>query len=253
MGVSKWSSEYQLWCEKLDLLPPKEENDAMRRGKELESIARETAEKKLGIRLMPGVFVKDFQIASLDGICQKNKVMIEIKCPGKIDHEMGMDGVVPEHYYPQLQHQMMVLDIPSMYYLTYNEYSNNLFEVKRDSLYCEKLLEKEKKFWYYLQTLESPPLTDKDYYEMTDIEWLEKAKEWHRINKQLKNFEEIEDKLRKELIALSNGRNCKGAGVKISSSIRKGNVDYKSIPVLENIDLEKYRKPKTVVWRLGEI
>jgi len=253
MGISKWKTPYQLWSEKLDVTSSQPQNDAMRRGHELEPIAREIVEKKLGIRLMPGVFIKDFQIASMDAICQNNEVAVEIKCPGKIDHEMGMNGKVPDHYYPQLQHQMIVLDIKTMYYMSYSPESSVHFIVKRDDEYCEKLLAKEKEFWNYLQTLESPPLCDKDYVEIHDRSWNEKAQEWNRISRQLKNFEEIESKLRKELIQMASGRNCKGAGIKISSSTRKGNVDYSSIPDLKNIDLEKYRKPPTQVWRIGEI
>lgn len=255
MGISKWKTPYQLWSEKLDVTSSQPQNDAMRRGHELEPIARDLFCSITGIHVIPKVFVKDFQIASFDGVSECNSQAVEIKCPGKVDHECALSGKVPDHYYPQLQHQMIVLDIKEMWYFSYYNPQTEVmpFIVKRDDNYCEKLIAKEKEFWNYLQNLESPPLSDKDYVEIHDRSWHEKAHEWNRISRQLKNFEEMENKLRKELIQMALGRNCKGAGIKISSSTRKGNVDYSSIPDLKNINLEEYRKPSTQVWRIGEI
>ena len=255
MGVSKWSTEYQAWCEKLNLLPPKAENSPMTRGKELEPIARDLFEQITGIRMTPKVFVKDFMIASMDGVTNDNSIAVEIKCPNRNDHDLSLREMVPPHYFPQLQHQMMVLNIPEMYYFSYYHPTTEVrpFLVKRDEEYCEKLLDKERQFWNYVRTLESPPLSDRDYIERTDDAWVSKSLEWQIINRKMKNLEVIEDELRKELIEMAQGHNCKGAGLKISSSSRRGNIDYASIPELKNLDLEKYRKPKSVVWRLGEI
>lgn len=253
MGESKWKSPYQLWNEKLDPTFSQQENDAMRRGKMLEPIAREQFCKQLGIELIPKVFIRDFQIASLDGISKNNDVVVEIKCPVNPDMQYSANGEIPPYYYAQVQHQMIVLDIKEIHYFSYHHNHSSAIIVRRDDDYCEKLLDKEKEFWQYLRNLESPPLCDKDYTEMNSIEWHEKSNEWKRISHQLKLFEELEQKTRKQLIEMANGRNCKGAGIKISLSTRKGNVDYATIPDLRNVDLEKYRKPKSVVWRLGEI
>ena len=42
----------------------------------------------------------NWMIASLDGIDIDNKTLVEIKCPGEIDHSCAMDGQVPEKYPP---------------------------------------------------------------------------------------------------------------------------------------------------------
>jgi len=253
MEVSKWRSPYQLWCEKLDLIPAQEVNSSMLRGHELEPIARDLFCSITGIKVSPKVFVKDFQIASFDGVSECNSQAVEIKCPGKIDHECALSGKIPDHYYPQLQHQMSVLDLKRMYYFSFYDNSPAFVIAERDDHYCEKLLDKEAKFYQYLQTLESPPLCDRDYVDRNDSDWFEKAQEWHRINRQLKSLENREHQLRQDLIELAQGKNCKGAGIKISSSLRRGNIDYSKIPDISSVDLDKYRKPKTVVWRLGEI
>lgn len=254
MGISKWRTPLQLWSEKLDLTPPQQVNDAMRRGTELEPIARDLFCDQLQIKMIPKVFINDFQIASFDGVSNCNRMAVEIKCPNKIDHEMAQQSKVPNHYYPQVQHQMIVLDIKEMYYMSYYKEDNwTIFQVKRDDDYCEKLLDKEREFWQYLHTLESPPLCDRDYTERYDEEWHIKASQWNKANQELKQIEKIQEELRKDLIKLADGKNCKGAGVKISSSVRKGGVDYLNIPLLKEMNLEQYRKPSTTIWRLGEI
>lgn len=251
MGVSKWNSPYSLWCEKLDLNPQKEENSAMKRGKDLEPEARAYFENMTGIKMTPKVFVKDFMIASFDGVSDCNKYALEIKCPGKADHACAVNGEVPVHYYPQLQHQMMVLGLDKMYYLSYQ--SPDLvavFQVARDEEYCQKLIDKEKEFWNYVQNLEPPPLCDRDYVEKSDEFWFETASEWKRVYEKIKVLEEYEEELRQKLIMMSNGANSLGAGVKSSFYIRKGNIDYKSIPELKDVDLDQYRRHKIIVWKV---
>lgn len=44
--------------------------------------------------------------------------------------------------------------------------------------------------------------------------------------------------------------NTKGAGVRICRMVSKGNVDYKAIPELKNVDLKKYRKAPIEPWQL---
>lgn len=251
MGVSKWNSPYSLWCEKLDLHPQKEENSAMKRGKDLEPEARAYFENMTGIKMTPKVFVKDFMIASFDGVSDCNKYALEIKCPGKVDHACAVNGEVPVHYYPQLQHQMIVLGLDKMYYLSYqNSESVAIFQVLRDEEYCQKLLDKEKEFWNYVQNLEPPALCDRDYIEKSDEFWFETASEWKRISEKIKVLEEYEEKLRQKLILMSNGANSRGAGIKSSFYIRKGNIDYKSIPELKGVDLDQYRRHKIIVWKV---
>jgi len=253
MKVSKWDTPYSLWCKKLDLIPEQFESSSMSRGKILEPIARERLEVKLGITLLPKVFVKDFMIASLDGIDSSHQIIVEIKHPNINDHKLAIDRIVPDHYYPQLQHQMCVLNVNEMWYSSNHDSGTADFIVKKDHEFCEILVELEKKFFNNLQDFESPNLCDKDYFEISDLECLEKFAQWKKINAKLKELKLSEDHLRKDIIAMTAGRNIKGCGIKVSSSMRKGNIDYSIIPELKNIDMEKYRKQKIIVWKLSEI
>lgn len=253
VGVSPWSTPYKLWCQKLSLMPDTEKNAAMTRGLEMEETARKEFEKQTGhIMFKPTLVSQEygFMMASYDGMDIEQKFAVEIKCPGKMDHASAMDGVVPEKYIPQLQHQMIVAKLEMIFYFSYDGNSSKIIEVEQDKNYQKNLIAKELEFWKYLQDKEAPPFVEKDYVERNETDWLVAASQWMHISSQIKKLEEEEDRLRKKLIALSENANSKGAGIKLSKILRKGNVDYTAIPELKQINLDEYRKPSTESWRL---
>ena len=70
------------------------------------------------------------------------------------------------------------------------------------------------------------------------------------VKDQIKKLESIEEYHRKKLIELSEGRNCIGSGVKLSRLLRKGNIEYKEIPEIKNINIERYRKDPVEYYKL---
>ena len=84
----------------------------------------------------------------------------------------------------------------------------------------------------------------------TDAEWLTKAQKWREAKRELEKWKEIEDALRLELIQLAGDNDASGGGIKLAKSTRKGLVDYEKIPELQGVDLDKYRKPTAVAWRI---
>jgi hypothetical protein len=158
-----------------------------------------------------------------------------------------MDGIIPEKYIPQLMHQMEVAGIQSMFYFSFNERSSRILQIEKDENFIKKMIDKEKAFWDCMQNLEAPELVEKDYIRREDEEWAQLAKEWIEISK----IEDRKEQIRKKLIALSGKSNSMGAGIKLSKIPRKGNVDYKVIPELIGIDLERYRKGTIETYRIG--
>ena len=57
--------------------------------------------------------------------------------------------------------------------------------------------------------------------------------------------------LLQELTVLAKNRNALVHGCKLTKVERKGSVDYKSVPELKGVDLEKYRKKSSSHWRLS--
>lgn len=150
MGVCKFNKPIDIWEEKLGLALPKEINYFMQRGKDLEFQALQMFENLTGILMIPKVVKNsniDWMIASIDGMDFDNTKAVEIKCPGKKNHECALDGEIPKEYFPQLQHQLAVTGLDKMYYFSYTIESNKIIEVYRDQTYIDNLLKVEEDFW----------------------------------------------------------------------------------------------------------
>lgn len=126
-------------------------NERMQRGIDLEPEARELFCIQNGIEIWPQVLVRDWQMASLDGISQCGKYIVEIKCPSKVFHTMAEMGKIPKHYFAQLQHQMYVADVEMMYYYSFDGFDGATVEVKRDEAYIKTMIDKELEFYNQLQ------------------------------------------------------------------------------------------------------
>lgn len=254
MGDSPWKTAFQLWEEKLGLRPLPQINEAMRRGHELEPIARQAYNDYTGNLAEAEVVFhpeRKWMMASLDGLSLDRSIVLEIKCPGNQDHELAKQGKIPEKYYAQLQHQLATIGVNLLHYFSYKDGDFSLVEVERDEKYIQKLYAKEGEFWTKLQNFDAPELSDRDYVERSDNAWLDSAREWATVNAQLAELKMKEKLCREQLIGLSGDMNCQGAGIKVRKVVRKGTVDYKAIPELSGIDLEKYRKSPVESWRLS--
>lgn len=249
MGVSHWKTRLQLYHEKLSNDPPMHPNERMQRGTDLEPIARELFCIKTGHKMVPKVVINDWAMASLDGINAWDEVL-EIKCPGEKDHAIALAGKVPDHYYPQLQHQMWVCNSDKAFYFSFDGADGIIVEVERDDKYIEKMIAEEFKFYMCLQEKTPPEPAEGDYVERDDFLWEGYARKWQEVVNTIKELEKEEDELRKQLIFLSGETNTKGAGIALCQVTRKGNVDYSKIPELKGIDLEKYRKGSSSSWRI---
>jgi putative phage-type endonuclease len=253
MGVSPWKTKYQLYQEKISSKNNDAKNFQMQRGIDLEPIAREYFKIKTSIEVLPEVKfhpTENWLMASLDGFNDQHKIILEIKCQGEADHSTALDGKIPDHYYPQLQHQMMVCNIPEMYYLSFDGLDGAMIKVTMDREYTNDLFKKEKEFYECLKTKTPPDLCEKDYLERTDEIWKLCATKWKAISSEIKSLEDQEKELRNQLIQLSGQYNTKGSGIRLCQIQRKGNVDYSSIPQLKDINLDIYRKPASSSWRL---
>ena len=110
-------------------------NNAMRRGNEMEEEARRWTEEHLTEILFPAVYQHheyEWMTASLDGINLEGTVCVEIKCPGENTHKIAKDGDIPEAYQWQMQHQMEVMNLDHMYYVSYRPGDAVVIELERD-------------------------------------------------------------------------------------------------------------------------
>lgn len=252
MGDSPWTTPYQLWREKLGLEESKKPNAAMQRGLDLESLAREDFIKEVGIDVKPAVFKLEGTpfSCSLDGISDDMKTIVEIKCPGKFDHDLALNGEIPKHYWAQLQHQMYVIGVQLMYYFSYTDYGSAIVQVVRDNEYIDRMMAAELEFWSCVTNLEPPDLTERDFQDKSyDHNWQFWCAQWKEMQKEKAEIEAREELIRKKLMELSEGKNSRGSGLRLTQITRKGAIAYDKIDVLQNIDLEPYRKPPVTSWR----
>jgi len=162
IGVSPWITAFDLWEIKMGL---KEvvQNAAMKRGQDMEEIARLSYIFLKGEHVAPVVLThkeRPFMIASLDGYNAEIPLAVEIKCGNKQDHlKAGKKGIIPDKYYPQLQHQIEVAGLDSIdYFSYYPDLDPVVIKVERNQEYIDNLLAREAEFYDCMLNF-TPPKT----------------------------------------------------------------------------------------------
>lgn len=246
MLASPWKTPYQLWQEKTGQEVKHQENTyILDKGHAMEPKARALYEIMDNTSYPPVNMQHDVEFlrASLDGYNEEKNIILEIKYAGKEDHENAANGIVPEKYYWQLQHQLLVSGAQMVKYISFDGSTINVVEVLPDTKDQKKLFKELLKFWNLVETKEEPELTDKDYIKVEDELLDERFRDWEAAKDALKSAEELV-KHYQELILenpLVKDRSVSCGDFRVKSVVRKGNVNYKIIPQLQGLDLEQYR------------
>jgi putative phage-type endonuclease len=150
MGMSPWRTRQELLEEKKGLREVQEINFPMQRGMLLEPQARVLAENLFDNVFIPGVYVSEeypFMLASYDGISLDEKIILEIKCPGKKAHSDAKKGQIPAYYKPQLQHQIAVCGLDRVHYFSFDGNCGITLREERDGEFIKKMIEMEWDFY----------------------------------------------------------------------------------------------------------
>jgi putative phage-type endonuclease len=256
MGQSPWRTPYQTWEEKV-FGTQQEDNPAMQRGRDYEEAARQCYMRKKGLVVKPRnlehpkyPWIK----ASFDGITEDGKRAVEIKVPGKADHSRASMQMITPKYIIQMQHQFqVVVNLEVNEYFSYDPLEDDGYIIpqERDVSFIEnELFPAEAQFWDMVLKETPPPLTEKDYYEMTT------NPRWQLLANRLKEIShfsrEMED-IKEEMKQMANGRNCRGYGITLTKSVCKGTIDYKRAFEDHNIPVEDYRKESYIKWTVRGI
>lgn len=267
MGVSPWKTPLELYEEKILPEPPAQTGNTyiMDKGNRMETKIRAHFEFMMGRSFAPKLFAMEkfpYILASLDGYDETMCEQIEIKMCGKDDFANSLKGIVPEKYIPQIDHQLMVSGSTLCHYVCYwmNE------EIKDESIHADRfhsiecrpnkermsaLLEAEVKFWTQVENKTPPPLSDKDFKMLKGM--AKEANKFRRLKLKAEGLKIEIETAREALIAaaeLAGHPRLTVAGLKISKMTRAGQVDYKTVPQLKNVDLNKYRKAGTTFWEI---
>ncbi len=153
MNKNPWRSILELWNDKMGNSPPLEENDAMRRGKELEPVARKLFIEDVEIDMIPVVVESSeypWMAASLDGWNEDNKAVLEIKCMGEKGHKDALIDIIAPYYVYQIQHQIAVTNADIAYFMSYrpeNDVPFVILEIYPDQEIIGQIIDREQLFY----------------------------------------------------------------------------------------------------------
>ena len=168
MGVSPYKGAFTVWADKQGKLPPLEDNEAMRQGRDLEDyVARRFAEAS-GLRVrheysMLRSVDHPCMLADIDRRIIGERAGLECKTSRDITMARYRNGEYPLEYYCQCLHYLAVTGW-DCWYLAVLVYGTDLliYKICRDEVMddIEALIKAEEAFWQNHMVLDQPPAPD---------------------------------------------------------------------------------------------
>jgi putative phage-type endonuclease len=165
IGLNPWCSPFTVWADKMGKLPPKEDSEAMRLGRDLEDYVAKRFTEQTGkkVRRENNIIINPrypFAHANVDRLVIGEDAGLECKTTSSLNLKKFKNGEYPAQYYVQCVHYMMVTGCKKWYVavlvLGIGFY---VFEIERDEGEIAALAESEEAFWEYVST-KTPPPTD---------------------------------------------------------------------------------------------
>lgn len=272
LGLNSFNSPLSVYLDKKNLMPEDDsENIAAELGLELENFMRrkfvewmiKNEDLNITVKEVPYILQHDtidFFTATLDGIFKhpiKDKCVLEIKTTTEFNRDKWKDDEVPDKFYIQVQHQLMVTGWQWGYliYLIGNR-SIGVKTIERNEEVIKNLIDKGKDFWINFVEKNIPPAPiglDSDSQalkilypnEIPEVGIELSGKEAKEI---LKIIEDIEDEKEIE----KNAKNSKTALQQILKAKMKDNeymiagdrkITLKTVRVAEHmVKFSQYRK-----------
>ena len=227
-------------------------NAAMQRGHDLEPDAVRYYELKTGWKYPKVTGISEeypWLMASFDGLDVEANVPLEVKCPmtmpDEVHHWKGF-----EKAYWQVQGQMLVCGAKEATLLLYSPEKQIEKKMKREDAQILKIIEKTEMFSRYLTgDLEFPI----PFQQRFDEEWFDAEAAWEEAKNLLEEAQERESICRDALLYLTGENSSRGNRVSVTRIVRRGAVEYTKIPQLKDLDLEVYRKPSIISWRVSKL
>ena len=238
LGLNQFSSKFTLYADKLGKIPPIEDNEQMRQGRDLEEYVSERWTEKTGKKCRRTNFMwkhdtYDWMLADIDRDVVGENAGLECKTTSVYNKSDFNGGEVPLYYYVQCMHYMAVMGYDRMYLavLVLNKGFYD-FVIERDEKEIENLAEAERKFWDENVQVRVPPSPDGSDSSQSTIntlygaesaregqillmEYNDTISEFIRLQGQIKALEKDADAL-KQTIQLAMGDNTSGVSEKYS-------------------------------------
>ncbi|MDR3348827.1 MAG: YqaJ viral recombinase family protein [Acidaminococcales bacterium] len=120
VGLNPYVSPFQVYCDKMGLLPEKEDTEAMRQGRDFEGYVARRFMESTGKKVRRENYVlahpeRDFLIANVDRLVVGERAGLECKTTSVYNRTDFEGGDVPPQYYAQCLHYMLVTGFPKWY------------------------------------------------------------------------------------------------------------------------------------------
>lgn len=165
VGLNEWVSPYSLWADKTGRLPPKEDSEAMRQGRDLEAYVASRWEEATGkkVRRCNAILKNSdypFAHANIDRDVVGEDAGLECKTTSVMRLKEFKGGEYPASYYAQCVHYMAVTGA-ARWYLAVLVLNQGFYHyvIERDQAEIDALMEAEERFWGHVQR-DEPPLID---------------------------------------------------------------------------------------------
>lgn len=249
-AINLWTARYctpqEVHKRKLGILDFRSApTEAMLRGIALEPLARSIMESTLGQAYKPACVIHPkhpFVRASLDGLRRRgrHRRIIEVKVPGKKDHDEVASGRLPTWARPQVRHNLLAAgaDVCAFGSLWFDpeadEYDFQYVEVAYSDVYAEldEHLDTLADCWGYIQRHELPPLTKLDVMERTDDEFVQAATAFCMADVALERAKKAREEARQGLIAMCDHPRVRNDQVSVTTYLKAGSINYHH-PVIE--------------------
>lgn len=266
-----FKTRLELVKEKIQDEPSEEEtNYILEKGNRLEPIARRHfdaqyfLEHGVEIKFEPQIFEFDqlnFLRASLDGFATVDNIRIgiEIKYLGKdafwaIENKSlpVRGGRVPEKYWIQMQHQMLVAGLHEMFFVgCIDDKGIHFCEVSPDPEFQKLHIKECSEVWRLVLTKKLPEPSIRDYKELRKKGAKGLANRYAKLKERIAKLEAEQNEVKKELLEMVDHPRMVCGGLSILEIERAGNIDYGKIPELQGVDLEQYRKKSSKYFKIG--
>lgn len=168
VGLSNYITPYSIWADKTGRTEPKEDNEAMRIGRDLEEYVASRWEEATGKKVRRCNYLMrnpewPFAHADIDREVIGENAGLECKTTSQLNMKKFKTGEFPEQYYCQCVHYMAVTGA-DRWYLAVLVLGRGFFEytLERDEDEIKALMEAEKTFFEHIENDTPPEFTGLD-------------------------------------------------------------------------------------------
>ena len=219
VGLNPYSSRLALYADKLGLMPERDDNEAMRQGRDLEAYVAERWCEVTGkaVQRVNAILMNEeypFALANIDRKVVGERAGLECKTTSVYNNADFAAGEIPPMYYTQCMHYLAVTGYDRWYLaVAVLNKAFYTFTIERDEAEIDALMAAERKFWEEHIVKRIPPEADgsdasmavldnkvfvDDTAMLQDVDPL--LDELERVSGIIKEYEEDKDNLKAQII-----------------------------------------------------